>query len=93
MLPRRNNHVQRCYARNSQAKKIAGVRGDGELFVGQYEFSDDGVVESFGAGAVGADIVCGPESPEHVAAGGELAHEVLQAAVVRVAVTPAALIV
>jgi hypothetical protein len=34
---------------------------------------------------VGADIVVGPESPERLAAGGELADEVLETAVVRIA--------
>jgi hypothetical protein len=38
----------------------------------------------FGAGAVEADVVCGPEEPERVAAGDELADQVGEALVVRV---------
>ena len=42
------------------------------------------MVELFAAGAVEFDVVGGPADPEFVAAGGELADEVGQAAVVRV---------
>ena len=62
-----------------------GLGGDGELLVGEGELADDGVVEPLGAGAVGADVVVGPEPAEGLAPGGELADEVLQPAVVRVA--------
>ena len=43
------------------------------------------MVEAFGAGAVVADVVGAPAGAEVVAAGGELADEVVQIAVVRVA--------
>jgi hypothetical protein len=58
-----------------------GFGGDGEFFVGEGEFADDGVVEAFGAGAVGADVVVGPQAAEGFAAGGEFADKVLEAAV------------
>ena len=44
-----------------------------EAFVGQGEVADDVVVEVFGAGAVGADVVGPPAPAELVAAGGKLA--------------------
>ena len=53
--------------------------------VGEFEVADDGVVEALGAGLVGADVVRGPAGAERLAAGGELADEVGEVAVVRVA--------
>ena len=44
--------------------------GDRELFVGEGELTDDGVVEPLGAGAVGSDVVVGPEPAEDFALGG-----------------------
>ena len=63
----------------------AGFGGHLETFVGEGELADDGVVEPFGAGAVVADVVAAPAGAEVVAAGGELADEVVELAVVRVA--------
>jgi len=42
----------------------------------------DRVLEALGAGAVGADVVVGPQAPEGLALGGELADKVLESAVV-----------
>ena len=64
---------------------LAGLGGDGELLVGEGELADHGVVEPLGAGAVGAHVVRAPEAAEGLAARGELADEVLQPLVVRVA--------
>src|SRR4051794_4694606 len=58
--------------------------GDRKLLVGERQLAYDGVLEALAAGAVGADVVVGPEPTEHVAAGGQLADQVLQGAVVRV---------
>jgi hypothetical protein len=63
----------------------AGVGGDGELFIGEDEFTDDGVLESFCSGAVGADVVGTSQGAECGAAGGELSDEILQIPVVGVA--------
>ena len=63
----------------------AGFGGDGELLVGEGQLADDGVVEPLGAGAMGADVVVGPQAPEGLALGGELTDEVLESAVVGVA--------
>ena len=63
----------------------ARLGGDGELLVGEGELTHDRVLEPLRAGAVGADVVRRPEAAEGLAAGGELADEVLQAAVVGVA--------
>ena len=63
----------------------AGFGGHLESFVGEGELADDGVVEPFGAGAVVADVVAAPAGAEVVAAGGELADEVVEQPVVRVA--------
>ncbi|SEE89814.1 MFS transporter, FSR family, fosmidomycin resistance protein [Jiangella alba] len=63
----------------------ARLGGDGQLLVGEGELADERMAEPLGAGAVGADVVAGPEAAEGLAAGGELADEVLQPAVVRVA--------
>src|SRR5436190_2060902 len=42
----------------------AGLGGDGQLLVGEGELADDGVVEAFGPGAMGADVVVGPQAAE-----------------------------
>jgi hypothetical protein len=47
----------------------AGFGGDGEFLVGEGELADDGVTEPLGAGAVGADVVVGPQSPELIVSG------------------------
>ena len=62
-----------------------GFGGDGELLVREGELADHGMAEALGARAVGADVVVGPQAPEGLALRGELADEVLEAAVVRVA--------
>lgn len=62
-----------------------GFGGDGQLLVGEGELTDDGVVEAFGSGAVGADVVVGPEPPEDVAQGRQPTDEVLELSVARVA--------
>src|SRR5919112_654037 len=66
-------------------ERESGFGGDDQLLVGEGELAGDGVMESFGAGAVRADVVVGPEPAEGLAAGGELPDEVLESAVVRVA--------
>jgi hypothetical protein len=64
---------------------LAVVGGEVERFVGEGEVADDRVVEPFGAGAVELDVVGGPADAELVAAGGELADEVGESAIVGVA--------
>ena len=64
---------------------MPAVGGQVERFVAEGEVTDDRVVEPLGAGAVELDVVGGPADAELVAAGGELADEVGQAAVVGVA--------
>src|SRR4051794_37388909 len=63
----------------------SGLPGELGHLVLQGHLADDGVVEGFGADAVQTDVVCGPAAPEVAAAGGQLADELLQPAVVRVA--------
>jgi hypothetical protein len=58
------------------------VGSDDEFFVGKSEFANRRVVESFGAGPVGPDVMSAPEVPEHLAARGQLTDEVLEAFVV-----------
>ena len=62
----------------------AGLGGDGELLVGEGELTHDRVLEPLRAGAVGADVVVGPEAAEGFALGGEFAYQVLEGAVVGV---------
>jgi hypothetical protein len=50
--------------------------------VGGGQLADHGVVEALGPGAVGADVVVGPQPAKGLAAGGELPHEVLESTVV-----------
>ncbi|MDX6261330.1 MAG: hypothetical protein QOH84_3018 [Kribbellaceae bacterium] len=59
--------------------------GDREFLVDECEFADDRVIEPLGAGSVGADVVVGPQATEGLAAGGQFADEVLEAAVMGVA--------
>ena len=66
-------------------EEVLALIGGGERLVGKVEVADDGVVESFGAGGVDADVMGGPPGPELLATGGELADEVGQVAVVGVA--------
>src|SRR5436190_13623739 len=58
-------------------KHEAGLGGDGQLFVGEGELAGDGVIETFGPGAVGADVVVGPQAAKGVAAGGEFSDQIL----------------
>ena len=66
-------------------EQVLALVGRRERLVGEVEVADHGVVESLGAGGVDADVVGGPAGPELLAAGGELADEVGQVAVVGVA--------
>ena len=68
-----------------RGKGQAGVGGEFHDFVGKADVADDGVVKSFGAGPVQDHVVGGPPIAEGVAAGGQLADEVGQVAVVGVA--------
>ena len=61
----------------------AGCLGDGEQVVHEVEAADDGVVDLLGAAAVLVHVVAGPPGTELLAAGGQLADEVVQARVVR----------
>jgi len=63
----------------------AGIGGELEYFVGEGEVADDGVGVALVAGLVGADVVRGPADAERVALGGELADEVCEVVVVRIA--------
>ena len=64
---------------------MPGVGRQFEGFEVEGEVADDGVMEPFGAGAVELDVVRGPADAELVAAGRELADQVGEAFVVRVA--------
>ena len=66
-------------------EEVLTLVGCWERLVGQVEVADDGVVEEFDAGGVDADVVGGPAGAELFAAGGELADQVGQVAVVGVA--------
>jgi hypothetical protein len=61
-----------------------GFGSEIHTFVGEGEVADDVVVEVFGASRVGADVVGAPAAPELIAAGGQLADQVVEAFVVRV---------
>src|ERR1019366_1876344 len=63
----------------------SGVAGQVQRFTGQLKCAGDGVVHLLGGGAVEPDVVAGPPGAELLAAGGKLADEVGEAAVVRVA--------
>jgi hypothetical protein len=63
---------------------LADIGGEFECLVGQVEVAGEGVVEQLGAGPVGAYVVGGPSAPEVVAAGGELADQIAEVAVVGV---------
>jgi hypothetical protein len=54
------------------------VSGEWRFLEGEGEVADDRVVEAFGAVVVEADVVGGPAGAELVAAGGELADEVVR---------------
>jgi hypothetical protein len=62
----------------------AGLGDQGHGLVRQVQVADDGVVEVLHAGAVDAHVVRAPAAAEVVAAGGQLADQVVQALVVRV---------
>ena len=67
-------------------EREAGVGDHVDAFVGEFEVADDGVVkELLGAGAVEPDVVRAPPAAEVLAAGGQLADEVVQVLVVGVA--------
>src|SRR5438105_6845761 len=61
------------------------VGGDVHDLVGELELADDRVAQALGAAAVVADVVRGPRAAEFGATGRELADEVRQPPVVRVA--------
>jgi hypothetical protein len=73
---KRSTHFSACSKRRSREL---------ERLVADLELADDSVVDALGAGAVEADVVRAPAGAELVAAGRELADEVGQTAVVRVA--------
>src|SRR5829696_4300891 len=71
----------RCESQEVQA----GIGGELHHLEGEGEIADDGVVEALGAGLVQTHVVGRPAGAELLAARGELADEVGQVAVVRVA--------
>jgi hypothetical protein len=62
----------------------AGFGSEVEAFVGEGKVADDVVVEVFGAGTVGADVLGAPAAAELLASGGQLADQVVEGFVVRV---------
>ena len=62
-----------------------GSAGRGSSSNDEGEVTDDGVMEAFVAVVVESNVVAGPSDTELVAAGGELADEFGQVAIIRVA--------
>ena len=75
------SRVRRC---RSRCVRPVSAESSSDL-VGELELADDRVVKALGAGLVVADVVRRPPGAELVAAGGQLADEVRELRVVRVA--------
>ena len=64
---------------------LTGVTGEFKGFVSEAKSADDRVMETFCAGAVELHVVSGPADPELLTAGRQLADQVGETSVVRVA--------
>jgi len=62
----------------------ARIGSDNEFFVGESEFANHGMVESFRAGPVGPNVMRAPQPPEYLAARGQLANEIVESFVMGV---------